>query len=111
MQLRSIKEVIRIIDVREEEKKYVNKKFRYKADFIDIEARNSFQMSKVTISMIKYANGYNYYELRDVMINNYMVEAYYLKCNLVETWDHVIKCREAISLRKEFIKGLVVELV
>ena len=40
-----------------------------------------------------------------------MVEAYYLRCDQVETWDHVIKCRETISLRKEFVKDLVVELV
>ena len=100
-----------MIDAREEENKYVEKKYRHKKDFIDMEVRNSFQMSKVTISMIKYAHGYNHHRLRDAMINNYVVEAHCPRCNLVEIWDHIIKCRETISLRKEFIKGLVVELV
>ena len=40
-----------------------------------------------------------------------MVEAQYPRCEQVETWDHVIKCRETISLRKEFVKDLVVTLV
>ena len=91
VQLRSIKEAIRIIDVREEEKKYVKKKFRYKADFIDIEARNSFQKNKLTTSMIKCAYGYNHYSLRDAIINDNVVDVNYLRYNQIETWDYVIK--------------------
>ena len=74
VQSRSIKEAIRIIDAREEEKKYIEKKFEYKADFIDIEARNSFQTNKVTTSIIKCAYRYNHYGLRDAIINNNIVE-------------------------------------
>ena len=84
--------MIRIIDRREEEKKYVKKKFGYKADFIDIEARNSFQTNKIIISIIKCAHRYNHYSLRDVMINENMVEANCPWCNQIEMWDYVIKC-------------------
>ena len=45
------------------------------------------------------------------MINNNMVEANCPHCNRVETWDHVIKCRETIQLRREFVRELVVDLV
>ena len=63
IQSRSINEVIRILDAREEESKYAERKYRYKKDFIDIEARNTFNIGKVTASMIKCAHGYNYYGL------------------------------------------------
>ena len=42
VQSRSIQEAIRITDTQEVEHKYVKKKFGYKKDFIDIEARNIF---------------------------------------------------------------------
>ena len=61
--------------------------------------------------MIKCAHGYNHYGLREAMINDCVVEAQCPRCEQVETWDHVIKCRETISLRKEFVKDLVVKLV
>ena len=48
MQSRAIKEVIRIIDAREKEEEYAVKKHGHKKEFVDLEARNSFQMGKVT---------------------------------------------------------------
>ena len=110
-QMRSIKEVIRIIDATQEERNHIRRKYGYKEEFIDIEARNAFIGNKVTTSMIKCANGFNHYGLRHAMINGNMVEANCPRCNQVETWDHVIKCRETVALRKEFIQKLVVELV
>ena len=73
--MRVINEVVRIIDAREKEKEYANKKYEYRKEFIDIEARKVFQTGKVAISMIKYAYGFNHYGLREVMINNNMVES------------------------------------
>ena len=40
-----------------------------------------------------------------------MVEANCLHCNVVETWDHIIKCKETASIRREFVKELVSELI
>ena len=68
-------------------------------------------MKKVTTSMIKCAYGYNYYRLRNTMINNDIVEAHCSRCNQVETQNYVIKYKEMMSLRKEFIKDLVIVLV
>ena len=84
VQSRSIQEVIQIIDTREVELKYVEKKFEYKKDFIDIEARNMFQTSKVMASIVKCTHRYNHYRLRDAMINNNIVDTYCLRCNQIE---------------------------
>ena len=90
--MRAIKEVVRILDAREKEKEYVNKKYRYRKEFIDMEVRNVFQTGKVTTSMIKCAHRFNHYGLREAIINNNMVESICPQCEEVETWDHVIKC-------------------
>ena len=66
---RAIKEAIREIDAEIDEKEYTQKKLRDSYNFYDIEARNSFTKSKVTISMIKCANGINPYGVHNNMIN------------------------------------------
>ena len=86
-------------------------KYGHRKEFIDIEARNAFKMGKVATLMIKYSHRFNHYGLRETMINNNIVEAICPRCEKVETQDYVIKYEETISLRKEFIKDLVVELV
>ena len=40
LQMRAIKEVVRIIDGREKEKEYINMKYGYRKEFIDMGARN-----------------------------------------------------------------------
>ena len=85
MQSRSIKEVVRIIDTRENEEEYTKKKYGHRKEFIDIEARNLFKIGKVTTSMIKCAHRFNHYGLREAMINNNMVETAYPRCKKIET--------------------------
>ena len=80
-----IKEVLRIIDVREKEKEYVSLKYGYRKEFIDMEARNVFQTGKVTSSMIKCAHRFNHYGLGEAIINNNMVESMCPQCEKVET--------------------------
>jgi len=60
----SIKEAIRYIDSKAMFDKYIRGKFNYLADFVDVVARNAFNSKEVTASVIKYANGYNYYKIR-----------------------------------------------
>jgi len=81
VQMRSTNAVLRIVDAMEEEKSHAKKKYGYKADFIDLEARNAFSTNKVTTSMIKCANGFNHYGLRHAMINKEMIEANCPCCN------------------------------
>ena len=100
-----------MIDAREKEDEHASDKCGYRKEFIDKEARNAFQTGKVMTSMIKCAHGFNHYGLREAMINNDMVESMCPRCEIVETWDHVIKCQNAIELRKEFMKEIVIELV
>ena len=80
MQLRAIKEVVRIINAREKEEEYATKKYQYRKEFIDIEVRNVFKTGKVTTSMIKYAHRFNHYGMREVIIINNMVEATFSRC-------------------------------
>ena len=98
VQMKSINAVIRITDAEEE------------VEFIDLEARNAFSEKKVTISMTECA-GFNYCRLRYTMINNNIVEVNCPHCDVVKTWDHFIKCKEKASIRREFVKELVSELV
>ena len=111
MQSRSINESMRILHTRKEESEHIEKKCGCRKDFIDLEARNSFQMGKVTAPMIKCIYGHNHHGLRDAGINDYVVEAQCPRCKQVKTWCHVIKCRETRSLRKEFVKDLAATLV
>ena len=85
MQSRLIKEVVRIINAIENEEEYVIKKYGHKKEFIDKGARNTFKIGKVTISIIKYAHRFNYYGLREAMINNNIVEATCPRYKKVET--------------------------
>lgn len=110
LQSKAIKEVIRIIDTRENEEEYAKNKCRYRKDFICMKARNAFATGKASTSMIKCAHGFNHYGLREAIINNNMVEAACLRIEKVEIWDHVIKCEKTIKLRKKFIKESVIEL-
>ena len=93
------------------EKQRTEKKHRCKADFIDVEARNTFQVNKVITSIIKCAHGCNHYGLRDALINNNVVEANCPQCDQLETSDHVIRHSHTIKMRREFIKELATELV
>ena len=68
-QMRSIKEVFRIIDVKIEEIRHAKKNYRYREEFIDLEVRNDFCANKVMTSMIKCANRFNHYGLRHIIIN------------------------------------------
>ena len=60
---RSINKVIRIADAVKSEKQHTEKRYRNKINFIDKEARKSFAVKKIIISMIKCSHRFNYYGL------------------------------------------------
>ena len=103
--------MVRVIDAKQVKENQAKQKLDYKAEFVDTEARNLFQASKVTTSMVKCANGCDHYGLRHSMINNNLIESNCPRCNQVETWDHVIRCNETIEIRKDFIKELLKDLL
>ena len=72
--MRAVKEVLRVIDAKEEEKRQAEKKLKCKLDFVDLEARDLFHANEVTTSIIKCAHGFNHYGLRHSMINNNLIE-------------------------------------
>ena len=111
VQMRYVKEILRVIDSKEEESKQAKKKLEYKLNFVDLEARNSFQANKVTTSVIKCAHGFNHYGLRHSMINEKLIEANCPRCNQIETWDHVVWCSDTVRLRREFITELLLDLL
>ena len=108
---RSMKEAIRIIDTNDIECECAKSKFGTRVDFIDIEARNSFQTKKVSTSLIKYANSYNQCGARDEIINQKMVGAECLRCSEPETWEHVILCEQTKNHRKPFVENALKELM
>ena len=110
-QLKSINEIIRIIDAKEDEDDYVKNKLGHIHDMIDIEARNAFKVGKVTTSMLKCVYGCNHYSQHDAMINDYIVEARCPRCEMIETWEHVLQCNENKKGRPAFVKDLMETLI
>ena len=45
------------------------------------------------------------------MINDNLVDAHYLCCNQVETWNHAVRHSNAVEISNEFIADLIIELV
>jgi len=111
MKLKSVNEVMRISDAREVEFEYCKKKLGFKYDMVDLEARNAFKGGKVTTSMIKCVYGYNHYGQRDVMINDEMIDSRCPRCDMTETWEHVVQCNENKHGRPEFARDLMETLL
>ena len=61
--------------------------------------------------MIAYSDGFNHYDLRDTMLNNYNKGDNCLQCSETETWDHIVKYSKTIKMRKEFIFNLTKDLL
>ena len=40
-----------------------------------------------------------------------MTDANCLRCNIVETWDHIIKCEQVKGLKRSFVKESLAELI
>ena len=68
-----VKETIRIKDAKDSIRAYVKKKYMYNSNFIDVDIRNTFSNKNVMVSMIFCAHGFNYYKVRDAMINKNMI--------------------------------------
>ena len=83
--MKSIKEMLRVIDTKEEEKKQAQKKLGYITDFADLEPKELFKSHKVMISIIKYTHRFNHYRLWYMIINNNLIEANYSRNNETET--------------------------
>ena len=45
------------------------------------------------------------------MIDNNMADANCLRCSIVETWDHVIKCKRTKDIRRSFLKELLADSI
>lgn len=106
----AVKQAIREIDAQRCEKAYAKSRLRNNYDIFDIKARNAFTKTRVTTAMIKCAHGINPYGIRMDMINKKEYGNECPRCSEDETWEHVIKCRKTINIRKEFIKTLVKEM-
>jgi len=108
---RSIQEIVRIIDSKKAEESHGREKLKCKCDFVDADARNVFNSKKVTTSMMKCAHGFNHHGLRDSLTNNNVIDDRCPRCQEVETWDHVMKCKETMKLRKEFMQKMLLALL
>ena len=70
---------------------------KYEHDFVDKDTRNACNPKKVTMSMMKYAHGFNHYGLRGSLMNKNMIDACCPRYQEIETWDHVAKCKKKQS--------------
>ena len=95
---RSIKEALTIIDSRKAEECYTQRKFGFKADFIDFKARNVFSTKIATTLIIKCTNTFNPDSARNVINNKQNIGSECARHNNSEIWDHVVRCRETKRL-------------
>ena len=107
----AMKEIIRKVDAIENEAKYIKDKIGRNHEYVDVEARNAFLVNLVTPSLIKCASGYNHYGQRDVVINKQLCNAECPRCSRNESWEHVVQCKETKSLRREFVKKLLIDML
>ena len=70
----SVQETIRIVDGMKHEREQLKLKLKHHYDLIDLDARHAFPAKKVTVSVLKYASGYNHYGMRHAMINKEDIE-------------------------------------
>ena len=89
---KTVKEAMRNIDAEEIEIECSKRKVKCDWDCIDVRARNAFSNKLVTSSIIKYASRVNHCGLRNEMI--YKTTNKCPRCNCVETWDHVVRCKK-----------------
>ena len=68
-----MKEAVRIVDVENSLKEYVKIKYKYNANFVDVEARRTFNSKEVTASVIKCSHSFNHYRVREALINNKLI--------------------------------------
>ena len=66
---REANELIKLYNIMKAEREFIQDKFKSKVDLIDIEAKNAFTVNYNITSFIKYMYGYNYYSVRDSLIN------------------------------------------
>ena len=79
----SIKELIRIEDAKLAEFEYAYRKFRERANLIDLEARNTFN-NEVMPLLIKSTIKFNHYATRELLINKEMQDDSCPRCNARE---------------------------
>ena len=77
---RLMQETIRVADVKETEKKCGEHKLGCEYDFVDKDTQNAFNLKNDTAFIMKCSYGHNYFELRNSMINNSMLEAHFTRC-------------------------------
>ena len=61
---RLTKETMRLIDSETSECEHTKKKFSYKIDFADVNAREAFKTKSASVSVLKCASGHNHYRVR-----------------------------------------------
>lgn len=104
MHHRVVKEVVRIIDARNEVVNHVLDKFKHHGNLVNIDARTGYN-GGVTKAQIKGACGYNPHGIRENMINEGKSDRF-PRCLNTEDWTHVITYSAAKKFRKTFTREI-----
>ena len=80
-----MKETIRMIDTNQSECQHAKRKFGKRINFIDTNARGAFKTKSVSVLMIKCANAFNHYGVKNKVINKGMVDSECPRCDDPET--------------------------
>ena len=88
---KNINVLIQEIDTIKHEKNIVEEKFGEFAEWIDLEAKNSFP-GGAGIGTIKSAAGCNHHSTRNSVVNDGLVCNRYPQCNEIEDWQYVALC-------------------
>ena len=94
---------LHLVDVEEEENNYIKKHFNDRAKLVYKKARLNIKNIKLISSAIKWCYGCNNYGERDKTMNAGVSSDECSRCNEIGTWEHLVHCRNKVSIRVEFI--------
>ena len=102
---KSIKMLIREIDVKICEKSYAESKIPEYSEWLDLEAHNVFHKG-VDSGILKCITGFNHYRCRDDSINYGIVGNKCPRCGQEESWQHVILCEGIADIKLKYVNNL-----
>jgi len=105
---RLIKEMFQVNDIIKEEIAQAKHKYNRKIDFLNLHTRNAFTSGVVTILIIKYIYGFNYYKTQDKSIKDNISTNDCLRCSKIGIWEHIILYQKRgnfkLSLFKSYLR-------
>ena len=98
-------EIIRLIDVQNEEYKYIESQLGSNAQFVDLKARNCLPEDASAVKL-KCISKFNQYGKRNAIINKGLVKSECLRYTESKDQYYIIKYKAILNMKSDFIIDL-----